>query len=795
MVAAVLESAGYHYQSHILDEMTPAFTGSLGGLIYLVGVAVTIFAVAIRGGYRFGPWLLIGPPLFFSMVLPRSEIDHVQWKFGQQERDEDGRVPEEVAKLNGEGGGAARVSTMFAKYTKLVSGTVQEMVKVINKDKTDTDKWFIIRAQLLSRLYGRNSGNGNLQQLIEYSLFKTCGDYVAAARELDDPRLSERAKKGAEERMQGYDTVYHRIISLEAAQEIADLRKAFDLRNGGTGDAPGPALSTEVNDILDPETFTCKQIWFYVYLGLVREGRATVMRVRDDMSINGINVPKGLQQLGRAMGLVSADAPDIGTADEGRILDQLAYASAKFILRNESNRNSYAGRLEESAMLSREFDHVEAPIENQLAQTELARARSTEWAEKTRLMTAASNLPYYQGLLLYFLSIAFPFFALLLLVPGKHGAFILWFILWLWVKSWDVAMAIVMQLDDVLFSMLSLSKELHKSPVEAETLSNQFTTAILALRVSDPTFQMTTYYNILGACLTAIPVVTAQLILGSLNSGAGVIAAGMKAMSEDLSEGSAKVQSQAAVSNSRHQHQELAMARASLYFRNRMGTSLSSTNPRTGRPFHEAYGFNSLAGKIGSPGQFSAREERSHITFGPNNTVHRSGARFGDNAGYTLNERTSTAKLFSGIQGAASALGRSGGGVPGPAGFLFPKSPMTTSAMSAVPGLMKVTAGGIDQAAGAYSKYLFDTADAEVNPAMQWALFDSNYSERAKQLAAQARIYNQLEVPWTVSGDVGEIAETDLELSFRSSEEALKASWIEAAAGFSGDVVKETTGY
>ena len=64
MVGAVLETVGYHYQSYLLDQMTDVFTGSLGGFIYLVGVAVTIFAVAIRGGYRFGPWLLIGPPLF-----------------------------------------------------------------------------------------------------------------------------------------------------------------------------------------------------------------------------------------------------------------------------------------------------------------------------------------------------------------------------------------------------------------------------------------------------------------------------------------------------------------------------------------------------------------------------------------------------------------------------------------------------------------------------------------------------------------------------------------------------------
>src|SRR5262245_41929301 len=130
MVAAVLESAGYYFQAHILDELGGAFTGSLGGFLFLIGVAVTVFAVAIRGGYRYGAWLLIGPPLFFAMVLPRTSIQHVQWKFADQDRD-NSLVDRKLSEMDGVPNGDARVSTLFARYVELISKTMQAMVKVI----------------------------------------------------------------------------------------------------------------------------------------------------------------------------------------------------------------------------------------------------------------------------------------------------------------------------------------------------------------------------------------------------------------------------------------------------------------------------------------------------------------------------------------------------------------------------------------------------------------------------------------------------------------------------------------
>ena len=86
---------------------------------------------------------------------------------------------------------------------------------------------------------------------------------------------------------------------------------------------------------------------------------------------------------------------------------------------------------------------------------------------------------------------------------------------------------------------------------------------------------------------------------------------------------------------------------------------------------------------------------------------------------------------------------------------------------SSVEGVMRATAS-----------YLDSVNRAEVAPVIAWALFDANYSERGKQLAATARIYTQLEVPWTA--DTGEIAESDMELRFLDAQKELDASYYKA---------------
>ena len=165
------------------------------------------------------------------------------------------------------------------------------------------------------------------------------------------------------------------------------------------------------------------------------------------------------------------------------------------------------------------------PNEDEMSLSGRSKVANRSWAERTKLMVAAMSLPYYQGLGLFFLGVAFPFFALLLLIPGKHAGFLSWFALWAWIKSWDVAFAIVMLLSDTLYSMF-VANVTEMLPIFGKGLSGDLAIAIYDLKTHDPTYNLALYFNIISVAVLSIPYITGQLFLSSFRGGAGILASG-----------------------------------------------------------------------------------------------------------------------------------------------------------------------------------------------------------------------------------------------------------------------------
>lgn len=796
MVASVLETAGYHYQAHVLDSLSGPFHGSLGGFIYLVGVAIAVFSVAVQGGYKFGPWLLIGPPLFFASVVPRADIGSAEWRFANQPREQE-QVEKKVKDMMPSYPTTASVSKLFARYNKLVSATIQETVRLFNQEKDQTDKTFIMKAQLLSRVFAKRVDDPGLHELIQHALMGQCGRIVTAAKIVLDPGYPPDQKKAA---VAALDKSTTASVDFTAELEKALGRKDNlpipavakylaganqEIAGGGSSDpneqaaqqsivsSVGSPLPTTPEEVMR-RPLSCQDIWQYVYLGISKTARRNIERMEDDINFNKLNVANALKELAKALGLVGPEGANAANVEQAELVEKLARASAKYILRNEADRGGFAGRIQEVANMSREFNVVQTPLEPTQFEAEFARGRSSEFSERTRLLTTASNLPYYQGLLLYFLSIAFPFFAMLLLVPGKHAGFLMWFVLWLWVKSWDIGFAVVMQLDDILFSIMNQVGLARTSKIDVQELQPAFQTAMVALRLSDPTFQITTYYNIIAASLAAIPVVSSQLILGSLSGGAGIVSAGVKAMSEDLSAGAKKAASQLAVSNMRHDMMELALARSSIYFQNRTGFSAARIDPGTGRTVRDKMHDKPMAG------DWQRAHQRMHTQFTPNEgggIVDRRPA---------LRHNIDYAKAAAVITGLAEGV-RNSGKTGGYTRKIFggPVSSAATSSLSTaiVRGVAggDNAAGGIAGIAAAFGKYEGTAAEMQIDPIAKRALFDAVYSDRGQKFAALARIYEMLEVPWSM--DTSELADQDFERKFIEMEAEIDASVVESLTG------------
>ena len=144
----------------------------------------------------------------------------------------------------------------------------------------------------------------------------------------------------------------------------------------------------------------------------------------------------------------------------------------------------------------------------------------------------AMTIPYLQGLILYALAILFPFFAMLLIIPGKAQVFFSWMTLWLWVKSWDLGWGVIAVADDIMWNLMPRHSTFDYKG-EIEGVNNPISIMELAFQ-SDPAYSLGNYYLLLSMMIIAVPVVTAHAIIGSKAAVYGTLFKGIQGYAEKL---------------------------------------------------------------------------------------------------------------------------------------------------------------------------------------------------------------------------------------------------------------------
>jgi hypothetical protein len=126
---------------------------------------------------------------------------------------------------------------------------------------------------------------------------------------------------------------------------------------------------------------------------------------------------------------------------------------------------------------------------------------------RQQLFTFAMHLPYWQGVLLYILAVAYPFMSLLVLLPGRAQGFLHLPMAWLWVKSWDIGFAVVMVFERVLWNVLP-SLKLSKDVIEQPLGNNDLWQVLSEARKFDHTWNLHMYYVCLAMATLSIPAIT-----------------------------------------------------------------------------------------------------------------------------------------------------------------------------------------------------------------------------------------------------------------------------------------------
>ncbi len=561
LVAAVMETVGYVSQAQLLDSGgLGEMIERLGALFYLCSVVSAVLAVALAGKYEVALWLLVGPPMFHFLIAPPPQNAQIgagaDWQFGAFRdpgfRD---RVLRGVDVPLGDG---RRVSWFFHVFNVVVSDTMQQLIRFITNNQTRQQLLFQTRQQVMNDLLAARVEDPDLHAFAVL-LNVHCTAEMNAARIIALGQRDPNFRNSVE---------YREALKLYCEQ-YADEQHLVPIQEIGGG------AWNYVDDLFQRNKDhlgifelagkqSCKQLWGWLMIGVYERagialGDALNQRVFSQAPediyrriINDINLKLTAEErLGQRQGTETVQCenganPNAGGAifpagsgvPQGAPLTQLIFTSwmIRKVLAADNRGPMLAQFATHGGIELQPFNYTAEPsMETALIIQNRFRVERMAETSRFEAYTVAMTLPYIQGAGLYILATVFPFFAMLVLIPGQAGSFFIWCAMWIWFKSWDVGWALVMVADELLWSLMPHSAHFRLGDLNAANGYDSPITIFEAAFGGDSAYNLATYYMLVAAMLTAVPVISANAVLGSKKAVAGILLDGVKTMGTALS--------------------------------------------------------------------------------------------------------------------------------------------------------------------------------------------------------------------------------------------------------------------
>lgn len=483
MISAVLQTAGLYTQNEVLTTMGNALI-SAGSLVYIVSVIAGVCSVALFGNYRAGLYLFLGPALFYFMLTSTVSAKATELRFGA--RSTQGSDKDQLSFLNTFVNekyyeGDIKVSWFYARFDKIVSSIVQGTVAVLIDTKNKEDLINAGRERVFTRVLLARSKQPEYLALVSTGVMGDCGRLYKLETALAEPRLLNATEAPA-------TTERNRL------QKEADDIKA----------EPSIRLREDLRDYVEnlglarpPEAVSCGDIWRYVTEASIKEGEKALEAL--------INDPKSTMpwaEIKKEVVEVLANGAERGSVDEAKAVQLIA----AYILKNTLVHTNHSALTGQIASKSPWSSNTVNGIFGELAEAE-------SYGGYLKIVYFAGSIPYIQGLLLFLLTAAFPFFCIFLLMPGRASAFLIWMSLWVWVKSWDIGFALTHVIRDLLWEYMGLG--VNGSKVELNWEKPQTVYAIVTQ--GDPLANFNMFTTIVGVVTVGVPAVSAHLCLGANN--------------------------------------------------------------------------------------------------------------------------------------------------------------------------------------------------------------------------------------------------------------------------------------
>jgi hypothetical protein len=547
-VAAALETAGYVSQTKILKSMKVGLN-RLGALLYIGCIISALLTVGLAGRYDMALWLLVGPPIFFFLINPGSTPGGTEWEFAQ--RGDELRQRDRLlrsANINvGEGGQA---SWFFHNFNLITSDIAQQLMKLFTQSQARADQYFNTRQNISRDLFGSEIDDSDLMTVVAVTR-ALCVDSLHAAQ-LMAMGARNALYRNTEPTSPGGPNAYE-VYKTEYCSRFTDEKD----QKKGVPDGPAKQYLLELlkknENVADTlSSMSCKQMWIYMLqavhakskqsLGVTLSNRIPPATPAEDQEkiIQDVLKKVTAENWDRdGADPVAAECPaDTGAGiPSGTTREKLERVFTAWTLRKLFEQD-FRGPMIASLRGEHDVGEEQAGYYNfQGKQAAYEMTRRATVHQKTAAMPyeiyfMMNSLPYVQGIGLYALAVVFPFFAVLVLMPGMAGSFFMWCALWIWLKSWDVGWALVMVADDVLWDLMPHNTFFRETGSASDLDPPNILEAAFG---GDYSYNLMTYYTLVAMMIGAVPVISANAVLGSKRAVAGIMLDGIKTMASNLS--------------------------------------------------------------------------------------------------------------------------------------------------------------------------------------------------------------------------------------------------------------------
>lgn len=500
IVTAYLQTKGMIDQATILSKFREAME-MIAALFWLAATAMAIGSVAIFGNYRQGLYLLIGPALFYFMIDDSASTTGTQLRVGNFVQDKSEQEQSEmlnyIRAIDPDNPNAAvKISPFFAMWDAVVSEGMQSVIALLmNTDERDHLR-FVARERMLNHVLQSSADHSGMTRLVGAVFTGECGQLMPAISQSYQLKNKPPVKLDNKESISAANEKMKLQWKMKG-QPVDNETKRFliAMKEGGIAGFESVNITTPE----EPFNPSCETLWKYVEGASKHVAKRRLTRESFDGSFQGpdnsqIPWPKVLEDVKTYLaklvtGQVGADP-----------VDRLSVQ----VLRNSLDRTTFG------ALSSQVFGR--SPFNSSDFEENTGLLAKTEGhGGFFKIQYFANAVPYVQGLLLYLLSIAFPFFAIFLVIPSRATSFLAWMGMWAWVKSWDVGFAAVHIARDIMWEMMSRRQNVYSTDVDWTDPVN----VISIMYSNDPFATQNTYWMVISTITLAIPFVTAHFFLGA----------------------------------------------------------------------------------------------------------------------------------------------------------------------------------------------------------------------------------------------------------------------------------------